>query len=159
MSKKLVAYFSCTGTTKKVAENLAKAVNGDIYEIKPKELYTTEDLNWTNKKSRTSLEMDDKNSRPKIETKISNMEEYDTIFLGFPIWWYVAPRIVNTFLESYDLSGKSIILFYTSGGSGLGNTVSELIPSVSKDTKMIEGKRFKPNTTIEELKTWANNFE
>ena len=126
MSKKLVAFFSCTGTTKKVAENLSKAIGGDLYEIVPTKLYTNADLNWTDKTSRSSLEMNDKNSRPEIATKVSNMEDYDTIFIGFPIWWYVAPRIINTFLESYDFSGKKIIVFCTSGGSGLGNTVEDL---------------------------------
>lgn len=126
MSKKLVAFFSCTGTTKKVAENLSKAIGGDLYEIVPTKLYTNADLNWIDKTSRSSLEMNDKNSRPEIATKVSNMEDYDTIFIGFPIWWYVAPRIINTFLESYDFSGKKIIVFCTSGGSGLGNTVADL---------------------------------
>ena len=158
MSKKLVAFFSCTGTTKKVAENLSKAIGGDLYEIVPTKLYTNADLNWTDKTSRSSLEMNDKNSRPEIATKVSNMEDYDTIFIGFPIWWYVAPRIINTFLESYDFSGKKIIVFCTSGGSGLGNTVANLEQSISSNTEIIEGKRFEANTSIEELKEWANKF-
>ena len=158
MSKKLVAFFSCTGTTKKVAENLSKAIGGDLYEIVPTKLYTNADLNWTDKTSRSSLEMNDKNSRPEIATKVSNMEDYDTIFIGFPIWWYVAPRIINTFLESYDFSGKKIIVFCTSGGSGLGNTVADLKQSISSETEIMEGKRFGENTSIEELKEWANKF-
>lgn len=158
MSKKLVAFFSCTGTTKKVAENLAKAIGSDLYEILPTKLYTNADLNWTDKTSRSSLEMNDKNSRPEIATKVSNMEDYDTIFIGFPIWWYVAPKIINTFLESYDFSGKKIIVFCTSGGSGLGNTVANLEQSILSDTEIIEGKRFGANTSIEELKEWANKF-
>ena len=158
MSKKLVAFFSCTGTTKKVAENLAKAIESDLYEILPTKLYTNADLNWTDKTSRSSLEMNDKNSRPEIATKVSNMEDYDTIFIGFPIWWYVAPKIINTFLESYDFSGKKIIVFFTSGGSGLGNTVANLEQSISSNTEIIEGKRFGANTSIEELKEWANKF-
>ena len=158
MSKKLVAFFSCTGTTKKVAENLSKAIGGDLYEIVPTKLYTNADLNWTDKTSRSSLEMNDKNSRPEIATKVSNMEDYDTIFIGFPIWWYVAPRIINTFLESYDFSGKKIIVFCTSGGSGLGTTVADLEKSISSDTEIIEGKHFGVNTSIEELKEWANKF-
>ena len=158
MSKKLVAFFSCTGTTKKVAENLSKAIGGDLYEIVPTKLYTNADLNWTDKTSRSSLEMNDKNSRPEIATKVSNMEDYDTIFIGFPIWWYVAPRIINTFLESYDFSGKKIIVFCTSGGSGLGNTVADLKQSISSETEIMEGKRFLVNTSIEELKEWANKF-
>ncbi len=158
MSKKLVAFFSYTGTTKKVAENLAKAIGSDLYEILPTKLYTNADLNWTDKTSRSSLEMNDKNSRPEIATKVSNMEDYDTIFIGFPIWWYVAPKIINTFLESYDFSGKKIIVFCTSGGSGLGNTVANLEQSISSNTEIIEGKRFGANTSIEELKEWANKF-
>lgn len=158
MSKKLVAFFSCTGTTKKVAENLAKAIGSDLYEILPTKVYTNADLNWTDKTSRSSLEMNDKNSRPEIATKVSNMEDYDTIFIGFPIWWYVAPKIINTFLESYDFSGKKIIVFCTSGGSGLGNTVANLEQSISSNTEIIEGKRFGANTSIEELKEWANKF-
>lgn len=158
MSKKLVAFFSCTGTTKKVAENLSKAIEGDLYEIVPTKLYTNADLNWTDKSSSSSLEMNDKNSRPEIATKVSNMEDYDTIFIGFPIWWYVAPRIINTFLESYDFSGKKIIVFCTSGGSGLGNTVADLEKSISSDTEIIEGKHFGANASIEELKEWANKF-
>lgn len=158
MSKKLVAFFSCTGTTKMVAENLSKAIGGDLFEIVPTKLYTNTDLNWTDKTSRSSLEMNDKNSRPEIATKVNNMEDYDTIFIGFPIWWYVAPRIINTFLESYVFSGKKIIVFYTSGGSGLGNTVADLGKSISSDTEIIEGKRFGVNTSMEELKEWANKF-
>lgn len=158
MSKKLVAFFSCTGTTKKVAENLSKAIGGDLYEIVPTKLYTNADLNWTDKTSRSSLEMNDKNSRPEIATKVSNMEDYDTFFIGFPIWWYVAPRIINTFLESYDFSGKKIIVFCTSGGSGLGNTVADLKQSISSETEIMEGKPFGVNTSIEELKEWANKF-
>lgn len=158
MSKKLVAYFSCTGATKRVAENLAKAVDGDIYEILPSNPYTDADLNWMNKKSRSSLEMSNPTERPEIATKVDNMEEYDTIYLGFPIWWYVAPKIINTFLESYDFSGKTIVVFFTSGGSGLGDTINELKPSVSDTTKFIEGKRFNPNIDIDELIKWAENI-
>lgn len=129
-----------------------------MYEIVPTKLYTNADLNWTDKTSRSSLEMNDKNSRPEIATKVSNMEDYDTIFIGFPIWWYVAPRIINTFLESYDFSGKKIIVFCTSGGSGLGTTVADLEKSISSNTEIIEGKRFGANASIEELKEWANKF-
>ena len=159
MEKKLVAYFSCTGTTRKVAENLSKAINADLYEIAPEIPYTSKDLNWMNRNSRSSQERNNPSERPGIATKVSNMKEYNTIFLGFPIWWYVAPKIVNTFLESYDFSGKTIIVFYTSGGSGLGNTISELKSSVSADTKLVSGKRFGKNASIEELKSWVNNLE
>ena len=158
MSEKLVAYFSCTGTTKELAEKLAKVTGGDLFEIKPKEEYTVSDLNWRDKSSRSSLEMNDKFSRPEILDKVNNMEDYDTVFLGFPIWWYTAPRIINTFLESYDFSNKKIIVFCTSGGSGIGNTISDLKSSVSNTAQLIEGKRFDRNTSIEELKLWAENL-
>ena len=123
MSRTLVAYFSASGTTKRVAENLAKAVGGDLYEIRPETPYTQADLNWMDQKSRSSVEMKDKSFRPGLADRSADIEAYDRIFLGFPIWWYVAPTIINTFLESYDFSGKTIILFATSGGSGFGNTV------------------------------------
>lgn len=121
MDKKvLVAFFSCSGVTKNVAQTIADAAGADLYEIKPKVPYTAADLNWMDKKSRSSVEMKDPSSRPAIEGKVTNMDEYDIVFLGFPIWWYVAPTIINTFLESYDFSEKTIILFATSGGSGFG---------------------------------------
>ena len=123
MSKILVAYFSASGVTKKVAEKLAALVNADIHEIKPKVPYTKADLNWMDKKSRSSVEMNDKTFRPEIVKEDLNLSSYDTILLGFPIWWYVAPTIINTFLENYDFSGKRIVLFDTSGGSGFGNTI------------------------------------
>ena len=126
MSKILVAYFSASGVTKKVAEKLAALVNADIHEIKPKVPYTKADLNWMDKKSRSSIEMNDKTFRPEIVKEDLNLSSYDTILLGFPIWWYVAPTIINTFLENYDFSGKRIVLFATSGGSGFGNTIKEL---------------------------------
>ena len=126
--KKLVAYFSASGVTKTAAEHLAKAAGADLFEIKPTVPYTRADLDWTNKKSRSSVEMSDPNSRPEIADKLSNMEDYDTVFIGFPIWWYVAPTIINTFIESYDFSGKTIIPFATSGGSGMGKTVEVLKP-------------------------------
>ena len=139
MSKILVAYFSASGVTKKVAEKLAVVANADIHEIKPKVPYTKADLNWMDKKSRSSVEMNDKTFRPEIVKEDLNLSSYDTILLGFPIWWYVAPTIINTFLENYDLSGKRIVLFATSGGSGFGNTIKELKPSVA-DAEIIEGK-------------------
>ena len=129
MGKKLVAYFSASGVTKKTAEMLAEAAGADLYEITPKVAYTKADLDWMNKKSRSSVEMSDKTIRPEIEDKDAHVENYDEIIVGFPIWWYVAPTIINTFLEKYDFSGKKIVLFATSGGSGFGNTVKELEPS------------------------------
>ena len=141
MSKKLVAYFSASGTTKKAAERLAKATGADLFEIKPKVPYSSADLNWMDKKSRSSVEMSDKKFRPEISDIDVSVEQYDEIILGFPIWWYVAPTIMNTFLESYNFSGKKIVLFATSGGSGFGNTVSELKLS-APDAVIIEGKVF-----------------
>ena len=139
MKKVLVAYFSASGVTKKVAEKIAAAVNGDLFQIEPAIAYSEEDLNWMNKNSRRSLEMSDKDFRPAMIKTELNLSEYDSILLGFPIWWYVAPTIINTFLESYDFSGKKITLFATSGGSGFGNTVQELRNS-APDAHIVEGK-------------------
>ena len=139
MGKKLVAYFSASGTTKRIAEMITEAAKADIFEITPKIPYTKEDLNWMDKKSRSSVEMSDKKFRPEIIDKDIDMNAYDEIILGFPIWWYVAPTIINTFLEKYDFSGKKIILFATSGGSGFGNTVKELQPS-APNAVISEGK-------------------
>lgn len=151
MSKKLVAYFSASGVTAKVAEKLAKEANADIYEIKPAVPYTKADLNWMDKTSRSSIEMSDHNSRPEIADKNADISKYDTIYLGFPIWWYVAPTIINTFLESYDFSGKKIILFATSGGSGFGKTLINL-KSSAVDAEIIEGK---VNPTLNEISAIA----
>ena len=129
MDKALVAYFSASGRTAKVAEKLAAAKGADSYEIKPEVKYTKADLNWMDKNSRSSVEMNDKSFRPAIITGDVDVSDYSTIYLGFPIWWYVAPTLINTFLEAYDFSGKKIVLFATSGGSGFGNTVAELKPS------------------------------
>lgn len=133
MSKKLVAYFSATGITKKVAGKLADYIGADLHEIIPEVSYTKADLNWMDKNSRSSIEMADKTFRPAIANKVKDISQYDVIYVGFPIWWYVAPTIINTFLENYDLSGKSVILFATSGGSGFGNTVKELQESCNAD--------------------------
>jgi flavodoxin len=122
MQKVLVAYFSCSGVTKKLAQTLAGVVKGDLYEITPAQLYTAADLNWQDKNSRSSVEMRDKSSRPAISGSVKDFAQYDTVFVGFPIWWYVAPTIINTFLESEDFSGKTVIPFATSGGSGVGDT-------------------------------------
>ena len=134
MKKPLVVYFSATGTTKGKAEILAKVLGADLKEIVPAERYTAADLDWHDKKSRSSVEMADKSSRPAMTTKIANMADYDTVFVGFPIWWYVAPTIVNTFLEAHDLAGKRIVSFFTSGGSGEGKTLDYLKPSAPKAT-------------------------
>ena len=144
MSKKLVAFFSASGVTAGVAEKLAKAAGADLYEIKPAVPYTKADLDWMNKQSRSSIEMSNLSSRPEISGRVDNMDEYDVIFVGFPIWWYVAPTIINTFLESYDLTGKTIILFATSGGSGFGKTAEKLADSckgaVIKGEKLLSGR-------------------
>lgn len=132
MSKKLVAYFSASGVTAKVAETLAEAIGADIFEIEPKVPYTEADLNWMDKKARSTIEMNDPVSRPEIAIKRDNMKDYDTIFVGFPIWWYVAPTIINTFLESYDMTGKTIIPFATSGGSDIGKTNERLAPRLQR---------------------------
>lgn len=158
MSKKLVAYFSASGVTAKVADLLADAVGADIHEIRPKVPYTKADLNWMNKKSRSSIEMNDKSIRPEIAESNVKIENYDVIFLGFPIWWYVAPTIINTFLESADFSGKKIILFSTSGGSKFGKTVEELKISVPASCEIIEGKLLNGRQTIASIKGWVDNL-
>jgi flavodoxin len=157
MSKKLVAYFSASGETARLAKTLSEAIGADLHEIKPNEPYTSEDLNWRNKNSRSSMEMNDKRSRPAIENTVENMEEYDTVFVGFPIWWYIAPTIINTFLEQYNLSGKTIIPFATSGGSGMGRT-NEYIKDSCTGAVLKDGKRFSPGASAAELKTWAENL-
>ena len=154
MSKKLVAYFSASGVTAKVAETLAEAIGADIFEIEPKVPYTEADLNWMDKKARSTIEMSDPASRPEIAVKRDNMKDYDTIFVGFPIWWYVAPMIINTFLESYDLTGKTIIPFATSGGSGMGKTNEKLLPSC-KGAKLLDGKVFRGSVSHKELAAWV----
>ena len=156
MAKKLVAYFSASGTTKKTAELLAEAAGADLYEITPKVAYTKADLNWMDKKSRSSVEMNDKKFRPEIEDKDANIAEYDEIILGFPIWWYVAPTIVNTFLEKFDFSGKKVVLFATSGGSGFGNTVNELKIS-APDAVIVEGKVFH-KAAKQEIAEWVRSI-
>ena len=158
MSKKLVAYFSASGITRNVAKMVAEAAGADLYEITPKEAYTKADLNWMDKKSRSSVEMTDKKIRPEITDTDAKISEYDEIFLGFPIWWYVAPTIINTFLEQYDLSGKKIVLFATSGGSGFGKTVENLKGSVAADTVIKEGKLLNGSISEAELRVWAKEI-
>ena len=157
MSRKLVAYFSATGITKKLAERVSKIVGADLHEIVPKEIYTEEDLNWMNENSRSSIEMKNKSFRPEIANKVDNMADYDTIYVGFPIWWYVAPTIINTFLESYDLKGKTIIPFATSGQSLMGNTNEELKNSC-KNSILKEGRRFDIKDSDEVIKNWIENL-
>lgn len=139
MSKKLIAYFSASGVTADVAARLAKVAGADLFEIKPEVPYTAADLDWTNKKSRSTIEMNDPASRPAIKEKLANMSDYDVIFVGFPIWWYVAPTIINTFLDSYDFAGKTIVPFATSGGSGMGKTVA-VLEKVAPESNFKPGK-------------------
>ena len=153
MSKVLVAYFSATGTTAGAAKHLADAVKGDLFEIKPTAPYTASDLDWTDKHSRSTLEMKDPNSRPEVSSHVDNMDQYDTVFVGFPIWWYVAPTIINTFLEAYDFSGKTVIPFATSGGSGMGKTLESLKKSCSGN--LVPGKMLNSSAAIEDLRRLA----
>lgn len=158
MSRKLVAYFSASGVTAKVAARLSQAAGADLYEIRPQVPYTRADLDWMDKKSRSTLEMQDRSSRPAIVKDDLKIENYDTVFLGFPIWWYIAPTIVNTFLEAYDFSGKAVVLFATSGSSGFGRTAEALRPSLSPDAVLKEGKILNGAPSDEELKRFANEF-
>ena len=158
MSKKLVAYFSASGVTAQAAKTLADAAGADLYEIKPAIPYTSADLNWQNKQSRSSVEMNDKSSRPALANTNVKITDYDTIFVGFPVWWYTAPTIINTFLESYDFSGKTIVLFATSGGSSIVGTAKALKSSVSDDTKLIEGKVLNREASAASLKDWISGL-
>ena len=158
MSEILVAYFSVSGRTAEVAKTLAKSAGADIYEIQPAVPYTQPDLNRMNKKSRSSVEMSDKSSRPALADKSADIAGYDTILLGFLIWWYVAPTIINSFLENYDFSGKKIVLFATSGGSGFGKTVDSLKGSVAADTQIVEGKLLNGKLSETELKRWVDSL-
>lgn len=158
MSRKLVAYFSASGVTAKVAEKLSEAIGADLYAIEPEVPYTKADLDWMDKKSRSTIEMNNPASRPAIAGKRDNMNDYDTVFVCFPIWWYVAPTIINTFLESYDLTGKTIIPFATSGGSDMGKTNEKLLPSC-KGAKLLDGKVFKASVSGADLAKWAEGLE
>lgn len=158
MNKKiLVAYFSASGVTAKVAKKLAEAVGADIFEIEPEYPYTSADLNWTDKKSRSSVEMNNPEFRPAIAGKVDVMEQYEVVFVGFPIWWYVAPNIINTFLESYDFSGKTIIPFATSGGSGMGKTNERLALSCP-GASLLKGKMLNGIPSQTEMKEWVDRL-
>ena len=154
MTKVLVAYFSASGVTKKLAEKLAEATGGDLFEIVPEELYTKSDLNWMNPKSRSSVEMKDRACRPAIASRVEDMSAYDAVFVGFPVWWYREPSIIDTFAESYDFTDKTIIPFATSGSSGIGSS-GENIAALAKGAKVASGERFKAGTSVEELRAWA----
>ncbi|MBP5444822.1 MAG: flavodoxin [Acholeplasmatales bacterium] len=147
--KSLVAYFSASGVTKKAALDLAKAKDADLFEIEPVKKYTSEDLDWTNKSSRSSIEMNDKSSRPEIIRKDLDVDLYDTIYVGFPIWWYTAPTIINTFLETYNFKNKKIVLFATSGGSRFCDSLKDLKVSVDSSNEIVEGKILNYYSTIE----------
>lgn len=157
MSRKLVAYFSASGVTAKVAERLADTIDADIFEIQPAVPYTEADLDWRNKESRSSIEMNDLTFRPRVSGQRDNMEEYDIIFVGFPIWWYIAPTIINTFLETYDFSGKTVIPFATSGGSGMGNT-NENLSASCPNARILQGKVFKSDATASDFAQWIDSL-
>ena len=155
MAKSLVAYFSASGTTAKVAKDLAAATGADLFEIAPEQPYTRADLNWQNKKSRTTIEMNDEACRPAIAEKVADMAAYDTVFIGFPVWWYVEPRIIDTFLEAYDFFGKTVVPFATSGGSGLGQApkrMQTLVPGA----KVCAGGLLNGHPSRGELAEWAD---
>lgn len=157
MSKTLVAFFSASGVTRQVAQKLAAAAQADLYEIKPAVPYTQADLNWRDKSSRSSVEMQNLAIRPQMADTDAKIEQYDRILLGYPIWWYMAPTIINTFLESYDFSGKSIILFATSGGSGFGKSIEELSPSCP-NAVIREGRMLNGNPSEQELRQWVESL-
>ena len=157
MSNILVAYFSASGTTEKVAQKLASQIHADLFKIQPKQAYTRADLNWNDSHSRSTLEMKDPNSRPEILNKVEKMEQYNTVFVGFPIWWYREPSIIDTFIESYDPTNKTIIPFATSGGSGMGKS-STYIQKLAPKSKVTQGKRLSFSITDEELNTWASSM-
>ena len=157
MSKALVAYFSASGVTAKLAARLADGIGADLFEIVPEIPYSKADLNWMNKKSRSSVEMNDRNCRPAISSVVDNMAQYDVVFVGFPVWWYREPSIIDTFMEAYDFSGKTIVPFATSGTSGIGDS-GENMQKLAKGANVLTGKRFKNNVSVEELKGWAGEW-
>ena len=157
MAKALVAYFSASGVTGKLAKNLAGAIGADIFEIVPEQIYTDADLNWQDPNSRSSVEMKDRSCRPAISSKVENMAQYDVVFVGFPVWWYREPSIIDTFAEGYDFSGKTIVPFATSGSSGIGESGMN-IGNLAKDAHVFEGRRFAAGASAEELKAWAEEY-
>ncbi|WP_031551462.1 flavodoxin [Oribacterium sp. FC2011] len=157
MGKSLVAFFSASGVTKQVAVRLASSIGAELFEIEPEEKYTSADLNWQDKSSRSSIEMNDKNSRPEIASRIADISEYSNVFVGFPVWWYREPSIIDTFMESYNFSGKTVIPFCTSGGSGIGNS-GENMKALAKEANVVSGRRFTRNVSEEELKKWVEEI-
>ena len=157
MGKTLVAYFSASGVTKKLAQTLADAIGADLFAIEPKLPYTRADLNWMDKQSRSTIQMQNPASRPEIAGTCANIADYDTVFVGFPIWWYVAPTIVNTFLESCDLTGKTVVPFATSGGSGMGKT-ADILRAVCPAADILPGKRLSARESAEAVRAWLETF-
>ncbi len=154
MSKALVAYFSASGITENLAKKLAGAIGADLFEIAPEGPYTKADLDWMDKKSRSTIEMNDRSCRPAIRTKVENMAQYNVVFVGFPVWWYREPSIIDTFMEAYDFTGKTVVPFATSGGSGIGDS-GENMQSLAAGAKVLEGKRFGTRVSEKELCQWA----
>lgn len=154
MTKALVAYFSASGTTARLAERLAQATGADLFEIEPEVPYTAADIDWRDKSSRSSREMGDRGSRPAIASQVADMDGYDVVFVGFPIWWYREPSIIDTFMEAYDFAGKTVVPFATSGGSGIGDSGANMA-ALAPGAKVVEGDRFASSAPAAELKTWA----
>lgn len=157
MKKALVAYFSASGVTAKLAERLADAIGADLSEIEPKVRYTSADLDWRNKQSRSSVEMNDRSCRPEINRTVNDMAQYEVVFVGFPVWWYREPSIIDTFMEAYDFSGKTVVPFATSGGSGIGDSAANL-QMLAAGAKIATGKRFDANTSADKLADWAKQW-
>ena len=157
MSKVLVAYFSASGVTRKMAERLAKEIGADLFEIKPEIPYTNADLDWQNRKSRSSVEMNDRSCRPVISSKVEDMGQYEVVFVGFPVWWYREPSIIDSFMEDYDFSKKIIVPIATSGGSQIGDSGKNM-QALALGAKVVNGKRFEANTSGKELAAWASKW-
>ena len=157
MGNVLVAFFSASGVTEGVAKKLADAAGADLYEIVPEQVYTKADLNWMDKESRSSVEMNDRSARPAIATKVENMDQYDTVFVGFPVWWYREPSIIDTFMEAYDFSGKTVVPFCTSGSSGIGDTYKNL-QELAPGATVVEGKRLASGVSESDLSAWVKEF-
>ena len=157
MSKTLIAYFSASGETARLAKTLASVTGGDLFEIRPETAYTAADLDWMDNKSRSTVEMKDEKSRPAIAGRVEDMAQYGTVFVGFPIWWYQAPRIIETFLESYDFAGKAVIPFATSGGSGMGKT-ADILKKVCPAANILPGKRMSSGESAEAVRAWAGTL-
>ena len=157
MSKALVAYFSASGVTGELAKRLADGIGADLFQIQPEIPYTEADLNWQNSKSRSSIEMNDRGCRPAISSKVENMAQYDVVFVGFPVWWYREPSIIDTFMEAYDFSGKTVVPFATSGMSAIGDSGKNM-QELAKGAKVVSGKRFGSGASVEEMKSWADTW-